>query len=117
MDEDEDEEKKIGPHPDVSTTLIFTSHQNNGIYSAFEFSMKIPISCAGFASMKHNFIDLYRYMKYKNQFLEKLTCLNLLLVNAQLSAYEFSVLYYPFVFIQFHRVFCWGSCSYTNWIH
>ena len=33
MEEDEDdEEKKIGPHPDASTTLIFTNSQNNGMY-------------------------------------------------------------------------------------
>lgn len=29
-DEDDEEEKKIGPHPDASTTLIFTNSQNNG---------------------------------------------------------------------------------------
>ena len=30
-DEDEDEENKIGPHPDATTTLIFTNRQNNGV--------------------------------------------------------------------------------------
>ena len=29
-EDDEDEEKKVGPHPDASTTLIFTNRQNNG---------------------------------------------------------------------------------------
>ena len=31
-EEDDDEEKKFGPHPDASTTLIFTNKQNNGLY-------------------------------------------------------------------------------------
>ena len=31
VDDDEDEEEtKVGPHPDASTTLIFTNFQNNG---------------------------------------------------------------------------------------
>lgn len=31
-DEDEEEEEKIGPHPDAATTLIFTEHPNNGMF-------------------------------------------------------------------------------------
>ncbi len=31
LDEEDEEEKKIGPHPDGATTLIFTNTQNNGV--------------------------------------------------------------------------------------
>lgn len=33
--EEEDEENKIGPHPDAATTLIFTNRQNNGVCYIF----------------------------------------------------------------------------------